>query len=204
MPQLFGQSGHSRLLASSIEITFLNCTSDEASKVCTPANAKMDGELIIEGWGQRLPEVAKSDSLDIVHHNFWNNGYSESFSIKVHGGLQSGYLVCKACRKSVDCSEEIVPLFVTDLPTSNGTFFEASAVTVVEGDTVGFVCAASKVMYSNVTWGHSSRSSILEDDRVQVQYWDTNFSYWTNISVEQTALSDTGTFTCSALRLVYK
>lgn len=154
------------------------------------------------------PLVAKSDGLDIVHHETTpgrRNGYSESFHIKVHGGYHSGFLVSKACRKSGSyCSEEIVPLFVTDLPTSNGTFFNSSATSVVEGDAVSFTCAASKVMYSNVTWGHSSGASIIEDDGVEVHFWETDFSYWTNISVEQSTQKNSGSFTCLALRLIFK
>ena len=82
-------------------------------------------------------------------------------------------------------------------------YLESSKDSIVEGDGFSIVCAASKFRYSNVSWGHSSISLLEHDKDIKIEYWDTNYSLWSNISVMAgSKTTHSGDFYCNAERKV--
>ena len=131
---------------------------------------------------------------------FQRNGYSEVVNItSTEGALHTGFVICKACRKNFGCSSAKAKIFVTDLPTENGLYFESSKNSIVEGDEFSFLCAVSRFQYSNITWGHSSNGLLELDKGIKIKYWNSNYSLWSNISVMASSKArHSGDFYCNA------
>ena len=80
-----------------------------------------DDSIVIDRKHNGDPHAlgAKNDSI-LQTLPSQNNAYSEAVTVKAVGGFHGGFLVCKACKNTFECSEAATPLFVTDLPTKNG------------------------------------------------------------------------------------
>ena len=84
---------------------------------------------------------------------------------------------------------------------SIGTHLSASASTVVEEDGFSLVCAASKFRFSNVSWRHSDNGLFGLDNEILIDYWDTNYSHWSNISIRTSQRGKhSGKYYCIAQR----
>ena len=101
-----------------LDIWFQNCTTSDVSAECLEPDIHNGGmqELQSHQTLENGLRVAKSDSLSVKlsdGEGSEDNGYSANVLIKAYeASINSGHVMCKAC-KNQECTQKIVPLFLT-------------------------------------------------------------------------------------------